>query len=183
MQGRSEAGPGQDKAQADQQGVMTLEPRAQGGGLCINAKAGAQDPEAGPAPGGCKASPAHRFGSSKCTDSWLCPSLPWRVGDSAFWNELWDLVSAEWQVAAWGPLDVPCHREVLGLLLPVPPSPPLGRRQNHSSAMDTMSAELCCSPPVCLEARDPFVGGAAGWSDGSARLGPAPEHPSRAPPH
>ena len=70
---------------------MTLEPGAQGGGLCINSKAGAQDPEAGLAPGGRKASPAHRLRSSKHTDSWLCPSLPWRVGDSAFWNELWDL--------------------------------------------------------------------------------------------
>lgn len=31
LQHWSEAGPGQDKAQADQQGVMTLEPGAQAG--------------------------------------------------------------------------------------------------------------------------------------------------------
>lgn len=127
-------------------------------------KAGAQDPEAGPAPGGCKASPAHSLRVGKQQTRWFLGSAPASPGG---WGTLhsgmpWDLVAAAWQVAAWGPLDVPCHREVLGFLLPVPPSPPLGRRQSHSSATDTTSAELCCSPPVCLEARDPLWVGLQG---------------------
>ena len=163
---------------------MTLEPEAQGGGLCINEKAGAQDTEAGPAPGGRKASPAHSLRVGKQQTRWFLGSAPASPGG---WGTLhsgmpWGLVAAAWQVAAWGPRDVPCLREVLGLLLPGPPSPPLGRRQSHSSATDTSLPLLCCSPPVCLEARDPLWAGLQGG--GTHQQGrAAPEHPSRAPPH
>lgn len=70
-----------------QQGVMTQEPEALGRGLCRKVMAWARDPEAGQAPGGSKASTAHRLGvgkSYKHTESWALPQPAGRVGESAF---------------------------------------------------------------------------------------------------
>lgn len=151
-----------------QQGVVTLEPGAQGGGLCRKVKAPPETLMLARPLEAARQALLRAWGLGSCKHRFLGSGPALRgSGNLHLRMSPWDPVAVGRQVAAWEPLDFPCHREVLGFVPPGRPSsqhqPPSGRRQDHSRAMDapTTSAGLGCSPPVSSEARGRFVGGAA----------------------